>query len=102
MMTKAGGMMHPEHGTASYIRTLEGWRGDARLFKVDPPLGAAAYVVVSAVIVPFSGPETFIFAADAEGEVTSFSELPGSFSGALDHARALRDAGYTLELEHVS
>lgn len=88
--------------TATFIRTLDGWKGDARLFKVDPPLDSAAYVVVSAVTVPFTGPETFIFAADAEGEVTSFSELPGSFSGDLDHARALQDAGYSIEMEDVS
>ena len=44
----------------------------------------------------FSGPETYIFGADAEGNVLRWGELEGSFRGDIDHARALRGAGYTV------
>lgn len=89
---------------ATYIKTLDGFNGVAKLYKLDPPLmltdwddnpkGDAEYVVVSAANVPYSGPETYIFQADKDGEITDWSELDGSFSGDLDHQRALSGAGY--------
>ncbi len=57
------------------------------------------YVVVSAADVFYSGPETYIFEADAEGEVTNWSELEGSFKGDLDHVQALWEAGYRVVTE---
>lgn len=74
-------------------------RGDHRHYRLFPPMtdwegGELDYVIVSATIV--YRPETFVFAADALGEITSFSELPGSFVGALDHEEALRGAGYEV------
>lgn len=80
-------------------------RGDARLYKLMPPLVTAKYddvvetyefVVVSAADVPYSGPETYIFPADEQGHVTDWLELDGSFRGSLDHAEALRNAGYEI------
>ncbi len=91
-------------GMATLVRRLE-WRGDARLYRLDPPmtvedhegvLESCEHVVVSAVDVPWSGPETYIFGADADGNVPRMSELPGSFRGDRDHARALGDAGYEV------
>lgn len=52
------------------------------------------YVVVSAAVAMFSGPETYIFGTDENGDRTDFGELPGSFRGALDHEAALKGAGY--------
>lgn len=76
---------------------LIGWSGDARLYKLDPPLANNEYVVVSAVVVPFdSGPETYIFASDDSGNVKDYLELDGSFKGGLDHAAALNGAGYEI------
>ena len=106
--------------TATFVRKLDGWRGDARLYKCDPPMrtgdGAfTGYVVVSAVdickldiytVVAFfdalsgtgkPGKETFIFACDADGIVRDNRNLPGSFKGELDHLRALTRAGYVVE-----
>lgn len=77
-------------------RHLTGFRGDARLYRCEPPLAGHDRVVVSAANVPFSGPETYIFPADAEGKVIDYTELHGSFQGALDHAEALRGAGYEI------
>jgi hypothetical protein len=88
---------------AQQIKFLDGFRGAAALFKLMPPMVVADYddtvethefVVVSAVNAPFSGPETYIFPADADGKVTSYGELEGSFRGSLDMWQALRNAGY--------
>ncbi|MEK9810294.1 MAG: hypothetical protein VW362_07580, partial [Candidatus Nanopelagicales bacterium] len=47
------------------------------------------YVVTSATVAPFSGPETYIFPSDSEGNIVNFGELPGSFMGGLDHQEAI-------------
>ena len=83
---------------ATFVRDLTGWRGDVKLYRLDPPYAYAdaypepltvTHVAVSAASVPYSGPETYVFAADEQGEVVDWCELPGSFRGGLDHQRAL-------------
>lgn len=84
--------------TATYLRTLTGFSGDARLFKLSESIqydkGETDHVIVSAVVVPFSGPETYIFPANENGEIAHWGELDGSFRGGLDHAQALENAGW--------
>lgn len=94
---------------ATFVKgELPRFRGDARLYRLDPPMSlerdydpesagvTTEYVVVSATEV--SGePETYVFAADAEGNVSGWTELDGSFRGGYDHERALRNAGYDVE-----
>ncbi len=88
--------------TATLIKKLESrGTGDMRLFLVTPPMSdydgnTYRYVVVSATVVPFSGPETYIFGSDAEGEISNWLELDGSFRGGLNHEQALRGAGYEV------
>lgn len=95
-------------------RQREAARGEQRFFYLDPPLPLEGYdssedadydsvpfVIVSAAEVPYSGPETYIFTADPYGRIASFSDLPGSFRGALDHERALRGAGEGYDIETV-
>lgn len=90
--------------TATFIGKVNpGARGDMELYELNPPLhdeyaeGAPfRYVVVSTVIAPFSGPETYIFPADEQGNILSYGELEGSFRGALSHTRALNNAGYEV------
>lgn len=92
--------------TATKIRDLNDWQGDAALYRTEPPLDGNEYVVVSAVDIAKRHDihdmprvmqiETYIFAATDEGEVTDFAELSGSMKGTLDHAEALRDAGYEV------
>jgi len=41
--------------------------------------------------------ETFVFPADSNGKIISWTELPGSFRGDLDHKKAIRD----LELNYL-
>src|SRR3982751_1820931 len=95
--------------TAKKIATLEGWHGIAHVFELDPPIeygwddddrATTQYVIVSAADVMFTGPETYIFAAEKQGDifdVADWGELPGSFRGALDHAKALEGLGYVVE-----
>lgn len=97
--------------TATLIHSnLEGFHGVVHLYRLDPPmqvesydyetdtsvLGVVPYVVVSAVNVPYSGPETYIFPADESGKVLSWLEMEGSYRGGLDHAEALKGAGYDV------
>lgn len=88
--------------TATFIRNLQGFCGDARLYSVNPPLmdydGSIGYehVIVSASDV-MGDPETYIFGATPEGLIADWGELPGSFKGVLNHDEALKNAGYTIE-----
>jgi len=86
---------------ATFIREVVDWKGEAYLYKLEPGGDCPhEYVVVSATDVVLgiaAGPETYIFAADSNGEVTDWMELPGSFKGALDHVGALARAGYSLK-----
>lgn len=67
------------------------------------------FVNVSSVKFDFSGVpedlidslptcETYIFPADMNGNVISWSELKGSFQGETDHVKAMRGAGYAVYL----
>lgn len=80
-----------------------GARGDQRLYKLSEPVPhgwendrLTEFVVVSAVVPMFGAPETFIFASDAEGNVTDWHEMDGSFVGELNHDAAIAGAGWDL------
>ena len=82
---------------ATFIRAVEGFRGDARLYRLTPTLDGCKFVIVSATSLPFiGGCETFIFPASSEGEVTNWGELDGSYKGGMDHIEALKRAGYSV------
>ena len=67
-----------------------------RLFSVV--CGGEQHYVVTSGAFPFgSGPETYVFRSDSDGEVTEWGELPGSFKGSVDHERAIE--GYRRHLE---
>jgi len=66
------------------------------LYEMKPPHKGHRYVVASAVIAPFSGAETYLFPADAQGEITDWDELPGSIRGTLEHGDAIEAAGYEV------
>jgi hypothetical protein len=87
---------------ATFVKNIEGWTADAKLYKVTPSVEhregeLTAYVIVSAAVVPFSGPETYIFPANEDGDVLNWGELDGSYRGGLDHEEALRGAGYEVK-----
>ena len=83
---------------ATLIKNLTGWNGDARLYRMDPPYQGNDHVVVSGITTAFDTgtPETYIFKSDPDGRVDDYCELQGSFRGAVDHARALKGAGYSI------
>lgn len=93
---------------AHKIKSLDGFRGEAVLFRMEPPLEGHQYVVVSAINTkpfpemenefkyPFQS-ETYIFGALPDGTVLDWHELPGSFQGAMDIPRALAQAGYEIK-----
>lgn len=94
--------MERELGKAEFIRNVGDWRGDARLYRVDPPVSwgydgesETDHVIVSGIDNEW-GIETYIFAADSTGEVLGWGELDGSFRGAIDHEQALNGAGYSV------
>lgn len=86
--------------TAKKIKDLDGFRGEAALYEVSPPLrdymGEKEYkfIVVSAVDSIYAT-ETYIFGSNEEGVVTDWTELPGSQKDLLDHEIVLKEAGYT-------
>lgn len=65
------------------------------LWEVLPRIEGNKYVVTSASNVLFSGPETYMFAADEEGEIIDWCELPGSYRGSLDHKKCFNNIGYS-------
>lgn len=87
---------------AILVKSLTGWTGEACLYRVDPPIGcwetekSYEYVVISATVA-YSGPETFIFGSDSQGNVDDFEELPGSRKGTLSHSKILEELGYNIE-----
>jgi hypothetical protein len=95
---------------ATFVKDVsEQFKGCAKLFKLskpveyghrwdddDPPLPTTEHVVVSAVCAMLSGPETFIFPADVDGNVVSWTEIPGSSRGSFDIEEAIRRAGWLV------
>jgi hypothetical protein len=85
--------------TARMLRKLD-WSSNVCAYALSEPHEGASLVIVSAVIVPFTGPETYIFPATAESlernEPSSWIEMNGSYRGGLNHAEALRRAGYEV------
>ena len=89
--------------TATIIKDcLPGLVGHASLYRLSEPLEGHEFVVASAVTIDLSiigrasEPETYLFPADESGAITDWLELPGSQKGTLEHADALRDAGYEI------
>lgn len=88
---------------ATFVRVTNSEPANQRLYRVDPPVSygwphgdtTTDHVLVSAADT-YTGPETYMFPADAGGNVLDWMELDGSFRGELDHERALRNAGYEV------
>lgn len=83
---------------ATFVRKVEGNRADQCLWRLsepyvlnryeDEPL-SVDYVITSAVVAPYSGAETYVFAANEDGKVLDWGELRGSFRGELNHDEAI-------------
>lgn len=98
---------------AHLIAMLDGYAGDARLYKVVPPMPERPdwfedepsdpltheYIIVSRAVIEglFGGPETYIFPADpTTWQVKSFTEMPGSLRGDFTHEEVLGKLGYLV------
>lgn len=96
--------------TATFIKNWYNGVADQSLYRLDDPVSykdendaeqSTEYVVVSAAIAMFTGPETYIFPADEDGKVLDWGELEGSYRGGLDKKSALEGAGWVV-LEDAS
>lgn len=88
--------------TAKFVREIVSKRAVQRIYRVDPPVAFAddpsrssRYVLVSATVVPITGPETLAFPCDKDGYVLSWIDVFGR-CGTLSHEQVLREAGYAL------
>jgi hypothetical protein len=107
-ISKKNGRKKMNKGTAKFVKKLEGFQGDARLYEVSPKipydydydkekfLKSAGHIIVSAVDVMYSGPETYIFPSDKNGKILNWTELNGSFQGSLNHLKAIENMDYIL------
>jgi hypothetical protein len=87
---------------ATLVKSLDGFKVGQRLtlYKLSPPLKPKCdHVVISAVRTTFDtgGPETFMFQANSEGEITNWSDLPGSQQGWHDDSVILAESGYVIQ-----
>jgi len=90
--------------TAQFLKKIYGWNGDTRFYQLSSPAiysyghpeKRTSYVIVSAIVAIYNGPETYIFPAKANGMVITYREMDGSFRGELDHAQALAGLGYVV------
>lgn len=99
---------------AIYLGVPEGWKSDAKLYRLTDPDGWAGrrnrlYVVVSGADLHTTTGlpmeyfkdewmpryETYIFRSTRKGRCLDWIEMAGSFRGAIDHERALNGLGYS-------
>ncbi len=73
---------------------IEGY--DWELDEADQAQPKYELVAVSQANVPFSGPETYIFPCDEDGEIIDFGELPGSRRGSISPDSLMRELGYNV------
>lgn len=86
--------------TATLIKNLSGFKGNAALYKLSHMIAGHQYVIVSAAVV-CGYPETYIFRSNKNGEVVSWMEINGSQKGTLDHEKVLNDAGFKLVKDKI-
>ena len=83
--------------TATKIKEIRGFRGEAAVYRLDPPYRGEEYVVVSSIHLPKSPwkEETMIFASTEAGEVPSYFDL--AVVKEYSHAAALASIGYEVK-----
>jgi hypothetical protein len=85
---------------ATFVKKADGFVGNAELFRLERPKTENGvrfqFIVVSTIKEAYDThrPETYIFPAYSNGKVLNWRELKGSFQGAMDISKALRDGGY--------
>lgn len=85
---------------ATFVKKADGFAEHAELFRLERPKTENGvtfeFIVVSAIKKAFDTqrPETYIFPTNSNGKVFDWIELDGSFQGAMDISKALRNGGY--------
>jgi hypothetical protein len=86
---------------ATFVKEADGFAEHAELFRLERPAETRCginfqFIVVSTLKCALDTglPETYIFPTYSNGEVLDWRELEGSFQGAMDISKALRDGGY--------
>jgi hypothetical protein len=67
------------------------------LWSVFPRISGHKWIVTSAKNLPFTGPETYMFGADENGNIVDWSELEGSCRGTLEHKVCFQNIGYNID-----
>lgn len=67
------------------------------LWEVLPRIEGYKFVITSTSKVQFTGPETYMFAADEKGNIIDWGELPGSYRGELNHEKCFEEIGYKID-----
>jgi len=92
------------------IRAIEGMRGKAVLYELDEAITYRGnndedektnFVIVSAVVAPYTGPETYIFPSNEAGAIVDWCEISGSYRGGLCHTKAMEGLMRSIE-KHAS
>ena len=85
---------------ATFVKKADGFAEHAELFRLERPKTENGvtfeFIVVSVIEGTFEigKPETYIFPTNSNGKVLDWLELDGSFQGAMDISKALRNGGY--------
>lgn len=66
------------------------------LWEVLPRIDGNKYVITSTSSNMITGLETYMFAADEEGNIIDWGELEGSYRGSLDHKKCFQNIGYSV------
>lgn len=80
---------------ATFVKNVQGFSGDARLYAMNPKHDGQEFVIVSKINNMY-GRETYIFPADADGKVTDWLEMRGSMRGSHSHNEVLNGIGYEV------
>lgn len=78
------------------VRELSGFAGGACLVRAEN----GDHFVVSSANVPYSGPETLVFAADSNGKVTSWRDIAGGKN--MSREEAIEDLAFVIRGEEVT
>ena len=88
---------------ATFVKDIQNNRSSEKLYRLSEPVetddgDTTEYVVISALASAMDTgmPETYIFPADSDGNITGWGEMDGSYRGGTSHEKAIADAGWEL------
>ena len=81
--------------TATFVKDLTGWQSSAKLWELsreveDGYCEVTTRFIITSKVIAYSGPETYIFPSDPEGDPLSMLEMPGSMKGVVSHEESIK------------